>query len=170
MKEIHTFDNRKNKTKCLPNRFASRAVIFKNDMILLLYLTKTNEYKFPGGGVEDNESFEDALIRETNEEAGVQIKEVLSCLGYIDQIYPDIYVQSTTFYMRSIYYLCNIYDEFKAQKLSGYELKLGLKPIWVKLDDAIKINELRIKNGTDYHWTSRELYMLKHLRDLKEKI
>lgn len=164
MREIHTFDCREIKLKKKPKRFASRAVIFNQDKLLMLYLSETNEYKFPGGGVEENETNEDALIREAAEEAGVRIKKIHECLGYIDQIYPDIYDSRKTFYMRSLYYLCDIYDDFIKQKLSNQELSLGYKPIWVSLDEAIHINELRIKNGSDYHWTKRELFMLNYLK------
>ncbi len=42
-------------------RSAVRAIIIKENKILMVLLEKTNEYKFPGGGVEENETFEDAL-------------------------------------------------------------------------------------------------------------
>jgi 8-oxo-dGTP pyrophosphatase MutT (NUDIX family) len=45
-------------------RNAVRAVIIDNHKILMAYLVKTGEYKFPGGGVEENETSEEALKRE----------------------------------------------------------------------------------------------------------
>lgn len=42
-------------------REAVRAVIFEEKNITLAYLNKNEEYKFPGGGVREGESFEEAL-------------------------------------------------------------------------------------------------------------
>lgn len=165
MKKIYVFDELALENKVKPNRFAARAVIFRNSKILLLYLTETNEYKFPGGGVEKDESFEKALIREASEEAGVNISNIKSCIGYIDQIYPDKYDDTKTYYMRSIYYLCEISNDYQKQKLSKQEQSLGFTPRWVTLEEAIKTNQTRLDIGSNYHWTKRELYMLKYLKE-----
>jgi 8-oxo-dGTP pyrophosphatase MutT (NUDIX family) len=168
MKEIYTFDRREIKNKIKPNRYATRAVIFKDNKILLLYLNTTNEYKFPGGGLEANETFEEALIRECREEAGVNVAKIIDCIGYIDQIYPDIHDNSKTYYMRSIYYLCEIEDNFFSQELSNQEAYLGFQPKWVSLDEAIETNEIRLLNGSNHHWTKRELKMFKYLKEMKK--
>ena len=48
---------------------------------------KNNNYKFPGGGIEKNESNIDALIRETKEEAGlVVIKDSIKEYGYVHRV------------------------------------------------------------------------------------
>lgn len=55
----------------------NRAVlVFVNDgKILLLYRFKNGEeyYVFPGGGIEDGESVEEAAVREAKEETGLDI-------------------------------------------------------------------------------------------------
>ncbi|XFA99633.1 NUDIX hydrolase [Candidatus Izemoplasma sp. B36] len=165
MKKIHIFDKEDLRNKTNPNRYATRAVIFKDNKILLLYLTETKEFKFPGGGVEKDESFDDALIREAKEEAGVNISNIKSCLGYIDQIYPDKYNHTKTFYMRSIYYICEISNNYQKQNLSKQEISLGFTPKWVSLEEAIKTNQTRLNIGSNHHWTKRELYMLKYLKE-----
>lgn len=166
MKEIHTFDYRKNKTREQPNRIAVRAVIIQNNLLFLVHLKTTSEYKFPGGGVEDNEELLDALKRETLEESGAYITCVKECLGYIDQIYMDKYDPEAIFYMRSIYYLCDISNRFSQQNLSNYEITLDFSPVWVPIDEAIQFNQKRIENGTDYHWTERELFMFNYLKSM----
>ena len=55
------------------SRPSARAIVFKNDKVLLVYSKKYNYYKFPGGGIENGEKPEDALIREVREETGYQI-------------------------------------------------------------------------------------------------
>ena len=50
-------------------REAIRAVILRNNEILLIHTNK-EDYKFPGGGVEGQESHSECLIREVAEETG----------------------------------------------------------------------------------------------------
>ncbi|HTY39606.1 MAG TPA: NUDIX domain-containing protein [Candidatus Paceibacterota bacterium] len=51
------------------------------------------EYAFPGGHLEYMESFTDCAIRETHEEAGIEIKNIrFLCLGNITKWAPKHYV------------------------------------------------------------------------------
>lgn len=52
-----------------------RAIIIKNNAILLIKRTKPNSvyWVFPGGGVEDGEDNKGALVRECKEELGVDV-------------------------------------------------------------------------------------------------
>ncbi len=171
MKEIHTFDLRENKSET-PSilRTASRAVALKENLLLLIYLKETQEYKFPGGGVESQEDPVSAMIRETKEEAGATITKIHSALGYIDQINPDKYDATKTFYMRSIYYLVDVAKEMSQLQLSGYETELGFEPKWVTLEEAISVNQNRINLGSKHHWTMRELWMLNYIKEHLEEI
>lgn len=164
MRILHTFDYRQNKSKSSPNRIAVRAVIINQNSLFLVHLKTTNEYKFPGGGVEENEFLLDALKREVLEESGATITKVKECLGYIDQIYPDKFNHLQTFYMRSIYYLCEISETFAQQHLSNQETALNFSPVWVDIQEAINTNKRRIDNGIEYHWTERELWMFEFLK------
>ncbi len=165
MRHIKTFDYRKYKEADAPiTREAARAVILDGNSLLMVRLAKTDEYKFPGGGVDSGEDYHEALAREMSEEAGVIIKDVKQCLGYVDQIYPDIYNQETTFYLRSIYYLVEIETSTTQPNLSSSEQALGFEPEWVDIDKAIETNKKRMAKGTKYHWTSRELFMLEYIR------
>jgi 8-oxo-dGTP pyrophosphatase MutT (NUDIX family) len=146
------------------NRFASRGVVLKDDKILLVHLKKTDEYKFPGGGVETDESLIESLRREMLEEAGVHLKEVVKELGYIDQIKTDKYDKNQIFCMRSHYYLVHIEDEVTDIQLSQSEQRLGFRPVWVSINEAINTNKKRIEKGSDYHWTERELWMLEYIK------
>lgn len=166
MKCIKRIDHRLDRSEFYSiNRFAVRAVILKQHSIFLVKLKKTNEYKFPGGGVEMDESKLDALKRETKEEIGATIKEIISELGYIDQLYPDKYVEGEVFSMRSFYYLVNIKSEIQKQALSQAEEQLGFEPEWVNINDAIRVNQERLERGSDHHWTERELTMLKYIKN-----
>lgn len=56
-------------------RHAVRAIIRKDNRIALVKSKKEGFYKFPGGGIENDEEHIDTLIRETEEETGLIIKE-----------------------------------------------------------------------------------------------
>lgn len=61
------------------------AVIIEDDKVAVIKRIREGEayYVFPGGGIEEGESPEQATIREAFEELGVQI-EVMECLGTIE--------------------------------------------------------------------------------------
>ena len=62
-------------------RKTARAVVFdENNKIALLYVSKHNYHKLPGGGAEDGEDLIVALKRECVEEIGCDI-EVIEDLG-----------------------------------------------------------------------------------------
>jgi len=57
-----------NDTAHLTLREAARAVLFDDDdNIPLLFVAKHHYHKLPGGGIDDGENKEDALIRECRE-------------------------------------------------------------------------------------------------------
>ncbi len=56
------------------------AVVFDSDRVLLTYRTDVPVWILPGGGVEPCESLEQAVVRETREETGLEV-EVAKLLG-----------------------------------------------------------------------------------------
>ena len=56
------------------NRLAVRGIIIRNSDILLVHLKTNNEFKFPGGGSNGNETIHDILKREILEETGGIVK------------------------------------------------------------------------------------------------
>lgn len=59
-------------------RISSRAIIFKDNKVVLIYRKRDNQeyYVFPGGKVEDDETNEECVIRECKEELGIDIKPI----------------------------------------------------------------------------------------------
>ncbi|OGM11887.1 hypothetical protein A2Z22_01495 [Candidatus Woesebacteria bacterium RBG_16_34_12] len=64
-------------------------ILIKDDKIFLMYRKHNGKeyWVFPGGGVEENESVENAVIREIEEEASIK-SEIIKLL--YSHIYPDI--------------------------------------------------------------------------------
>ena len=56
----------------LTERYAVRALICKNGL-WAMQKSAAGDYKIPGGGVEEGESYEEALIREVREETGLLV-------------------------------------------------------------------------------------------------
>jgi len=65
-----------------------RAVILKNNKILVCWHKNKNYYFFPGGHIEFGERAEDALSRELKEELEILI-EKLNFIGVVENIYKE---------------------------------------------------------------------------------
>lgn len=112
------------------------AIILKGDSILLMYRKREGHeyYVFPGGGVEHDETVEEAVLREVTEETTVQVK--------LDKLlYHHHYINDSDQY----FYLCT-YISGKPE-LGDANEKESMKnntndyyePMWVPLE---KIGEL----------------------------
>jgi 8-oxo-dGTP pyrophosphatase MutT (NUDIX family) len=147
-------------------RNAVRAIIIKDKSILMVHLGKTNEYKFPGGGIEENESFEEALKREVLEEIGFSVIKILKKVGIITEYAIAIEDKENVFKMISEYYSVNIDDNRIEQKLDEYESALEYKPCWIGIEDAFKINKEIIDSKCDSTpWIKRETRVLNILNE-----
>jgi len=144
-------------------REAVRAVIVRNDHILLIQ-SNMGDYKFPGGGVEKNESHIDGLIREVAEESGYKNCAVNEKLGVVMERHKDEYDEHAYFQMNSYYYLCEVTDDEKvAQQLDDYEADQEFTPHWLPIDEAIHANEKCLQQYERNRWIHRENFVLREL-------
>jgi len=146
------------------HRTAVRAVIRRGRDLLMVYSAKVGDYKFPGGGVDNGESHEQALARELREECGVSLLDFGECLGEVIEYNFAEEKEFDVFKMTSHYYFCHARDDFGAQKLDDYERALGFKPVWVDIDDAISANHSLIGSQTHPDWLRREIFVLEYIR------
>ncbi len=103
-------------------RPSARAIIIKDNKIYMVHSLVYDYYKFPGGGIESNESNIDALIRETAEEAGlVVIKDSIREYGYVHRIQKAKDPGYSMFIQDNFYYLCDVEDRKINQNLDDYE-------------------------------------------------
>ncbi len=142
-------------------REAVRAIIMDNNKILLIYSEKNGDYKLPGGGVEEGETYEEALIREVEEEAGVRVsinKELFRVMEYDEGQFDDC----DLFKMLSIYYEAHVTKNLK-QNLDSYEYEMGFIPKWVEISQAIEKNKEILNSGNFPRWTNRETLILENI-------
>jgi len=139
-------------------RNAVRAIIRKDNLIALVKSKKEGFYKFPGGGVEPGEEHIDTLIRETEEETGLVIKEnTIRDYGFFVECRRSIY-EEAIFEQKSYYYSAEVEDELRPIKLDEYEKILDYELEWIDIQDAIKINKKFV--GQKFSYIERETLVL----------
>jgi 8-oxo-dGTP pyrophosphatase MutT (NUDIX family) len=134
--------------------------------LLLIYSAKNGDYKFPGGGVMENESFQQALEREILEECGAHLAQIVGEFGKVIEYDLPMEEGYEVFKMDSYYYLCEIEPKFSAPRFDVYEQELGFSPVWVDVDTAIEANMAILKSPTleQPRWTKRDTWMLKYVK------
>lgn len=156
--------NMKNNLMKVKIRQAVRGIIMNEGKILLVQSNK-GDYKFPGGGVEEGESYSSALIREVAEETGYINCVVKDKVGFIKERKIDVYDPNLIFQMNSHYYLCELTDHDQVrQQLDEYEWLQEFSPKWVSIDEAIVQNEKMTKETEYIGWVLRETIVLKELK------
>jgi 8-oxo-dGTP pyrophosphatase MutT (NUDIX family) len=161
--EIHRCEGINTTSKTI-NRTAVRAVIQRGRELLMVYSANVGDYKFPGGGVDTDESHEQALARELREECGATLLSMDSELGAIIKYKFAKDEDFDVFKMTSHYYRCSIKDGFAEQKLDDYEADLGFKPMWVDADEAIKANKTLLNSINPPEWLRREIFALEYIK------
>ena len=115
-------------------RKASRAVVINDrDEIALLFVTKGNYHKLPGGGIKSNETIYDALKREVEEEVGTLIEDIKELGITIEYRNNDGLLQL------SYGYLAKATGELKDPMYTINEINDGFVLRWVPIQIAIEI-------------------------------
>lgn len=121
-------------------RPSARGIILKGRKICLVYSEVEKYFKFPGGGIHEDEDKKTALIREVKEETGlVVIPETIKDFGRVLRRQkgkePDVVFEQENFY-----YTCEVYDGVSDQNLDDYEKEAGFTLKIVDIDEAIDAN------------------------------
>ncbi len=146
-------------------REAVRAIIIKDKKLLMIYSNKQGDYKFPGGGVDSGETYEEALIREVKEECGAKLLTINMEFGKVLEYDIPGEEDFDVFKMFSFYYLCEVDNVFEEQSLEQYEYDLGFEPVWIDIDTSITTNKQLINTSKAPYWTRRETYILELLKE-----
>jgi ADP-ribose pyrophosphatase YjhB (NUDIX family) len=151
-------------------RTAVRAVILVNNTILMIHSKNKGDYKFPGGGVNQDEKPADALVREIKEESGFIVKNVGELIGRITEYDRPLQAEYDVFEMMSYYYYVEVTKEQTAQTLDKYEKDLGFVPVWIGLIEAIASNEKALSAGDHSRWVARETLALRYLQQNRSDV
>ena len=128
-------------------RDSARSIIIRNGKVAMIHSQKYDYYKFPGGGIEDGETPIEAMIRETQEEAGLKvIPETIKEYGYVHRIQKSDYNPSECFVQDNYYYLCGAVDGLVSQALDDYEKQESYQLEYVEPAFAIETNR-RVREG-----------------------
>ena len=162
--EIKKCDNPK-------RRVAARGILRKGDKIALLNKVYKNEYKLPGGGVDEGEDAIQAFEREMMEETGCTIENI-EYLGTIEEIKSH-----TSFHHKSYVYVADVKLDTHTLHLTEKETLEGAKLHWVSIDEAIdmisdcfdKLKPSPCDKGEGVYGTKfvikRDLTILKYYKD-----
>ena len=148
-------------------RPSARAIIFKGDKIALVYATNEKYYKFPGGGIHDDEDKREALLREVKEEVGLTvIPESIMEYGSVLRRQKSDKDADTVFEQENYYYRCEVKDKAGAQNLDEYEKDAGFMLVYADIDEAIKTNgEYRSECFFNEVMIGREKRVLEMIRE-----
>lgn len=148
-------------------RPSARSIIIQNGKVGMIHSLKYDYYKFPGGGIEHGESKEEALIRETLEESGLNIiPKTIREYGYVHRIQKgakeDIFIQD------NYYYHCDVESKVVEQILDDYEADEHFTLEFVEPYVAINTNRNKNHGPKDQNMLERESRVLELL--IKEGI
>lgn len=135
-------------------RVAARAVIVRDGKVALMHARRDDYYKLPGGGVDPDESVEEACIREVREETGLRVR-----LG--ERVGETIELRSGHgLKQRSICFLAAVVSEGEPELEEG-ERAEGFVMEWVPVGEAVA----RIQNNQKKRYQgpfirARDAYLL----------
>lgn len=142
-----------------------RGLIEKDGKFLMVH-GKYGDYKFPGGGMKENESLIDTLCREVLEETGFAVlPESAEDFILVHEKRRGIF--NDLLDMDSWYYFCEIGDEVFERKLDAYEIEYDYQVVWLSPEEALKKNSL-IEDRKYIPWVDREIMVLRYLLNLND--
>lgn len=141
-------------------RTAVRGIVEKDGKFLIIH-SKYGDYKFPGGGMEGNETHEETLIREMQEETGYHVlpKSMRKGIKVKERRKGD---PEDIMEMDSYYYFCTIDEEAGERNLDEYEKEYDYQVAWLPLKEIIGRNEL-VENYENIPWILRETMVMKEI-------
>lgn len=155
MLEVKIIDTELNQDVRL--KIASRALIIKDDKVAILYSKKYDFYVTPGGGVEQDETLEEACIREAREESGLIIKPIKQ-IALLDTNYPRVRIKHN-------YFICDLLEESNKVNMTEQEKDQDLQLKWMTLEEvknAFSTHSSIMKYDT---WMQREYVIISELRN-----
>lgn len=164
IKDVDVFGEA-SKKPILKERKAARAVALNEEnKIGMLYVSKYDYYKIPGGGIEGKEDIKETLNRECLEEIGRHII-VVGEIGIIRE-----YREKFNLKQDSYCYLAKTTGNQMEPSFTGDELSGGFQIVWFPLDESIeKIKNCEPQNYEGAFIKMRDLCFLEEAKKILKK-
>ncbi|MBP6948738.1 MAG: NUDIX domain-containing protein [Candidatus Pacebacteria bacterium] len=149
----------------LKSRRTTRIVIFDTEGNVALGAVNegndTFRYSIIGGGIDEGELIEDALIREALEETGCKIKNIQE-LGTIEErgIGNEFNKRRVQF---NYCFTADVDGEKNNPQFTKEDVHDGLTVVWLSLEEAIRC----LKNQKDSFITRRTLFLLEEAKRVR---
>ncbi len=154
--EVTTLEN-----KTIFKRLATRSITLKGESILLLYTERYQDYSLPGGGLDAGEDIITGMKRELIEETGAQNICNIQPFGVYEEYRPWHKPDFDICHMLSYCYTCDISEELGTPTLESYEIKNGMKAVWINIHEAIAHNKQTMATSPQQGLSvERETYLL----------
>ena len=157
-----------NESDAMFRRPSARAIILQDGKIALVYSKKEKYFKFPGGGIHEDEDKKEALIREVREEVGmVVIPDSIEEFGSVLRRQKSTKGDGVIFEQENFYYLCDVENHLVSQELDDYENEAGFVLRIVNIDEAIEANTV-YKSDDKFNevMIKRDLRVLKLVKNM----
>ncbi len=144
-----------------------RGILLRNGKVAMVHSIKYDYYKFPGGGMEPGESQIETLIREVQEESGLQVlPDTIQEYGVVPRKQKsDRIGEYEIFVQENDYYLCEAAATVVNQTLDDYEREEHFTLEWVQPEHAIDVNRNRDHGHTNQMMLEREARVLECLME-----
>lgn len=137
-------------------REGCRAIIVKDNKVLLSWEERKDVYMSPGGGLEAGETLEECVIRELQEEAGYKVKPIKAFVKVKEYAYEVLWENN--------YFICEIEGECERHLTESEEYN-KVSAVWMDIDEAIKIfSDYQSKETDRASLYLREFTILKKLK------
>lgn len=115
-------------------RLGARGIVIREDgKIAVFNKSNKNEYKLPGGGLEGEETPEDAFKREALEETGCEV-EIIQALGTTEE-----YKSLNNFKQISYIFVGKVLKDNKQLNVTEKEKDEGAKLVWETPERALEL-------------------------------
>lgn len=159
--EVKSLEN-----KTVFKRLATRSIVTDGDKILLMYTERYEDYSLPGGGIDLGEYKIEGMIRELNEETGAQNIRNIKPFGMYEEYRPWHKSDYDIQHMISYCYTCEVNTELGEASLESYEIKNGMKALWVNIYEAINHNKQTMATSAKKGMSiERETFLLQQIAE-----
>ena len=163
--DLETLEN-----KTIFTRLATRSIALQGNLILLMYTERYEDYSLPGGGLDLNEDKVAGMVRELREETGAMGIKNIQPFGIYEEYRPWYKPDHDIQHMVSYCYTCEIDEQLGESSLEAYEIKNGMKAMWVDIHEAIEHNKKTMANSEKKGMSiERETFLLELLVEAMPK-